>query len=204
MNLSKLKQLEKEFLHVYPEGFNSERMEEIKKKHKLEKTSTFFKDVCSSDSLESGLDSLDDVIKAVTRSSMVSVFEKVKLKDLIKGFSDDEKFEFLDSIHENLYGNEEEGFTRLVSLLGKYKLAKWPIITVFRAYISMNYDVLVKPTTVKKVIKHLELDLTYSPTPTYKFYNSYRNYINLMKKEVKKSLTDNNPAFSGFLMMTIN
>ncbi len=204
MNIQKLKQLEKGFLYMYPKGFKTETLKEVSKKHKLGKTSDFFKMACSKEAIESGLDSIDDIVKAVTRSSMVSVFEKVKFKDMIKGISKDEKFEFLDALYENLYGNEEEGFKSLVSFLSKYKMAKWPIVTCFRAYLNMDYDVFLKPTTVKKVVNYLELDLVYSPTPSFSFYTKYRDCILKMKSRVSKDLQVNNPAFSGFLMMTIN
>lgn len=204
MNIDKLKQLEKEFLHVYPDGFDSEAMQEGARKHKIGPTAKFFEQALSETSLESGLDAIEDVVKCITKSSMVSVFEKVRFKDLIKGISKDEKFFLLDAIYENVHGDEEKGFNMMIELLSKYKLAKWPILTVFRTYMNLDHDVLIKPTTVKKVIKHLELDLTYSPSPTYAFYNKYREYINEMKKHVAKSLQPNNPAFSGFLMITIN
>ncbi len=150
MNVQKLRQLEKEFLYVYPKGFESETLEGVKKKHKLLKTSEFFKMACSKESIESGLDSIDDIIMAVTKSSMVSVFEKIKFKDMIQSICKEEKFEFLDALYENIYGVEEERFKALVSLLSKYNMAKWPIVTCFRAYLNIQYDVFMKPTTVKK------------------------------------------------------
>lgn len=204
MNVKKLKQLEKEFFYVYPKGFETETLEEVKKKHKLDKTSFFFKQVCSKESLESGVDAIEDIVRAVTRSSMVSVFEKVKFKDMIKGVSNDELFTLLDAINENVYGNEEEGFSSLVSFLAKYKMAKWPLITVFRAYIYPEYDVLMKPTTVKKIVNYLELDLVYDSKPSYRFYSNYRSYILDMKTHVDSRIATSNAAFSGFLMMTIN
>ncbi len=135
---------------------------------------------------------------------MVSVFEKMRFRDLAHEFSSYEKMEFVDGVFELLYGNEKKGFYMLISLLKPYKLAKWPIISVFRAYKNPKRDVFMKPTTVKKILKHLDIDdIKYESLPNYAFYKKYRTYINKMKKEVDKSLSPNNPAFSGFLMVTI-
>ena len=61
----------------------------------------------------------------------------------------------------------------------------------------------VKPTTTKGVIKTFELDdLVYHPRPTYDFYVRYRDAIDEMKSHVDASLSPNNAAFTGFLMMT--
>ncbi len=204
MNTDKLKLLQLEFLSQYREGFNSEELKEIGKKHNLFKHVDYIHNTCSKDNLNVGIGIIKEVVKVVTNSSMVSVFEKMKFRDLIKEFDDFQKHELLGSIFELIHGDEEEGFNRLVGLLDFYKLAKWPLISVWRAYYKPHYDVFIKPTTVKKVIKHLEInDIIYSPKPTYEFYKRYREHINEMKELVDERLKVSNPAFSGFLMMTI-
>lgn len=202
--IDKVKYLEEKFLQIYPQGFESESLVEEGKKHKLRKTSDFIIESTLQKNLDSGLDALEDVVKCVTKSSMVSVFEKVKFKDLIKGITDDEKFYFLDALNENIHGDEEKGFNMLKDFLSKYKLAKWPLMTVFRAYINLDYDVFIKPTTVKKILAYLEYDeIKYSPTPTYEFYTKYRDLMNGLKEHVDSSLYPSNPAFSGFFMIML-
>ena len=61
----------------------------------------------------------------------------------------------------------------------------------------------VKPTTTKNVIRQFEVaDLVYKPQPTWQFYADYRDLIAEMKELVDPSLSPNNAAFTGFLMMT--
>lgn len=205
MNKQKLKEIEHEFLLQYPDGFETPELKEMGKKHKLDKQITYIHKVCSREYLNQGLSIFYDVMKVVTNSSMVSVFEKVKFRDFTKEIDDHEKHELLGSIFELIHGNEEEGFGRLVSLLSFYKLAKWPLISVWLAYYDVNYQVFIKPTTVKKIIKHLEpKEITYSSKPTYEFYSKYREFINALKKQVDDRLKVNNPAFSAIFMMTIN
>lgn len=204
MNLGKLKYLEHKFLRAYPQGFASEEMKVISKKHKVGKAADYVIKTCSKENLSRGLEVVEDVAKIVTKSSMVSVFEKVKFRDLIKEFDNIEKLMFLDAVYENIHGDEETGFNLLVDLLSPYKLAKWTIITVFRAYYNLDYDVFMKPTTVKNIIRYMELnDIKYVVKPNFELYGKYRDYINTMKKEVDASLSPNNPAFSGFLMITV-
>lgn len=108
----------------------------------------------------------------------------------------------VEAVKELMHGDEEKGFNQLTTLLKPYKLAKWTLVSVFLAYYRPTYDVFLKPTTVKGVINTFELEgLKYSPTPTYEFYVKYRDAINEMKTKVDGSLSPNNPAFSGFLMM---
>jgi|AntAceMinimDraft_17_1070374.scaffolds.fasta_scaffold01328_7 hypothetical protein len=205
MNVNKLKTLENEFLGIYPEGFNSEDMIKVGKKHNVGKMSKYVIKTCSKKNLKKGLEIIPELVKIITRSSMVSVFEKMRFRDLIKEFSEEEKLLLVNAIYENLYGDEETGFNELVYLLKPYKLAKWTIISSFRAYYNLDYDVFMKPTTVKKIVKFLELeDITYNATPNYYFYFVYRGYINKMKQVVDKNLRPSNPAFSGFLMMSID
>lgn len=205
MNKQKLKYLEEKFLSIYPEGFQSEDMIAVGKKHNVGKLSEYVTKVCQIDYLNRGNIILEDLIKIITKSSMVSVFEKMRFRDTAREFSSEEKALFVYAIKALIHGDEREGFNTLIYLLIPYKLAKWTIITAFRAYYNLDYDVFVKPTTVKKIIKYLELnDVVYQPLPDYDIYVKYRNDINNMKRLVSKSLSPNNPAFSGFLMMMID
>ena len=205
MNIQRLKELEKDFLAQYPMGMFTEEMKKVKKKHNLKKLEEYLKKVCSKENMAFGLSVYEDIIKVVTKSSMVSVFEKVRFRDLAREFDNQEKHNLLDAIFELIHGDEELGFNMLVGLLEPYKLAKWPLISVWRAYWNLNYDVFMKPTTVKKIVHEMEIeDITYQSKPSFSFYQKYRSYINQMKTLVDESLSPNNPAFSGFLMMTID
>ena len=151
MNVKRIKQLEARFLSRYNDGFDSDEMKEIRKKHNLSKLVDYIHNVCSEENLKQGLNIFFDVTKIISKSSMVSVFEKMRFRDLVKEFDNNEKILFLEAIYNLLHLDEELGFNQLVDMLAPYKLAKWPIITCFRAYYNMNYDVFVKPTTVKKL-----------------------------------------------------
>jgi hypothetical protein len=92
----------------------------------------------------------------------------------------------------------------ILDLLKSEKLAKWSLMTVCQTYFHPQRDVFIKPTTVIGVIEYFELDnLQYKPTPSWAFYEAYRSAFLEMKSKVDPSLSPTNPAFSGFLWMTI-
>lgn len=205
MNIDKLKQAQETFLSRYPKGFESEEMVAISKKHKLDNLTQFVSENLTPDVLDDIDTAAENMIKVVSRSSMVSVFEKPKFRDAVRSMQNDDKQMLVDSLKDLLYGDEARGFNMMLDLLIKYGIAKWPLISVFRCYYNPQTDLLFKPTTVKNIIKFLELEgLVYKPRPSYDFYVKYRNTINEMKSRVDASLAPNNPAFSGFLMMAMD
>ena len=72
----------------------------------------YIKEVCSKENFSNGLNIFEDVAKIVSKSSLVSVFEKMRFRDLMKEFDLMERQEFLDAVYENLHGNERQGFER--------------------------------------------------------------------------------------------
>lgn len=204
MNIEKLKRFESQFLMRYPDGFDSPEMVELVKKHKMDKLIALAQTSFKVEAFEDPETICKQLVKLVCQSSMVSLFEKPKFRDGIQAMSYDEREALSEALKNLLYGNEEEGFNQFVGCLYMKKLAKWPIVTASLVYLRPNTEILVKPTTVKGIIKTLELeDLVYKPSPSYDFYNRYREAINKMKTLVDPSLAPSNAAFSGFLMMFI-
>ncbi len=204
MNIEKLKQAEERFFLHYPAGFEDPILLEIVKKHKGAKMNKLAQDSFAPEQFENPIKIVDSIYKIVSQSSMVSIFEKPKFRDLIKFISDLEKEHLSHGMYEFFYGDQAFGFNMIAGLLKEYKLAKWPIITACPVYFNPSVEVFVKPTTAKNVINYFELEgLQYHPTPTYEFYNAYREQINKMKSLVDVSLQKDNAAFSGFLMMSM-
>jgi hypothetical protein len=203
MNTKRLKEAEKEFLKMYPGGFAHPEMQKIAKKHQPEKMAALARESFAKAKFDDHDEIVKSMIKVVTRSSMVSVFEKPKFRDFAKALDSTAKKKIALALKDLLHGKEADGFESLVAILNKRKLAKWPVVTVFLAYYRPKKEVFVKPTTTKGIINYFEVEgLEYNPTPTYAFYKKYRTLINKMKKEVDSSLSPSNAAFCGFLMMT--
>ena len=205
MNKEKLKEAEQAFFTLYPQGFDSEALRELGKKHRMDKIVAFAHDSFSPNALQNVQKAASDMTRLVSSSSMVSVFEKPRFRDAVNSMSPDEKEFLVDGLRNLLFGDEAKGFHQILDVLTRYNLAKWTLITVFRCYYYPETDLLYKPTTVKNVIKHFELDgLVYNPRPSYDFFVRYRDEINAMKNMVKGSVSNSNAGFSGFLMMSMD
>lgn len=204
MNLDKLKAAEAEFFRKHPEGFDDPSLADVMKRHRagnlIEFTQQSFTPECGSHVEQT----VANMVKTVSRSSMVSMFEKPKFRDFCARLDQVQKGYLVDSLIEFLHGNQSSGFEAMADLLRTEKLAKWSLMTIIPAYYSPNKEVFVKPTTAKGVIAHFDIDkLIYKPQPSWAFYKGYRTLMNQSKRQVDKRLSPSNAAFSGFLMMSI-
>jgi len=201
LNIYKLKEAETIFFMRYPGGFENPEMIEIGKKHKMDKMIQSAHAFFAVEQFEDVEQIAEHISKIVNQSSMVSLFEKPKFRDAVKAMLFEDKEMLVIGLREFLHGDEEKGFNLYLKVLLKYKVAKWPLITVCPCYYRPMVDLLIKPTTVKNILSNFEIEgLIYHSTPSYDFYKSYRELINSMKLKVDPSLAPNNAAFSGFLM----
>ena len=204
MNLKRLKQAEAEFLARYPGGFNQPNMVTIGKKHNVGKMTEQAKELLSKKAFQKTGPVLDSLIKIVSRSSMVSMFEKPKFRDYVNGLDRDEREALAMGFQLLLHGKQQRGFEIVIDILARGKLAKWSLITICPNYMKPLDEVFVKPTTAKNVIKYLELEnLDYKPRPSWAFYEEFRRQILAMKEKVDPSISPSNAAFTGFLMMSL-
>ena len=204
MNWEKLTKVERNFLDRYPGGFQDPEMQAIAKKHKPEKMDAMAREFFCEDGFSITETLTEHLIKVVSASSMVSVFEKPRFRDFIRSLNSNDKDALSNALYERLYGDEEKGFNAYLESLSMGKLAKWTLMTVVPAYLRPREEVFIKPTTAKGIIKTFEIeDLVYKPRPSYEFYTAFRKLINEMKTRVDPSLSPSNAAFSGFLMMSM-
>jgi len=204
MNIKKLKEAEKRFLEIYPEGFNHPEMKKIGLKHKPEKMTALAQESFALEKFQNPLEIASSMVKIVTKSSMISIFEKPKFRDFIQTLGEKEKRYLAQGLQDFLYGNQEQGFNKMLDILSLGQLAKWSIITICPLYFKPKDEVFIKPTTAKGIIEYFEIkELQYKPTPTYQFYKDYRALINQMKQEVDLKLSPGNAEFCGFLMMAM-
>ena len=75
------------FLQMYPKGFEDEGLREVSKKHNVVKLSEFAATALAKKRFAMPGAVLDDIVKIVTRSSMISMFEKPRFRDYVTGLS---------------------------------------------------------------------------------------------------------------------
>ena len=204
MNIQKLRQAEEEFFNRYPGGFDNPELIMIRKHHKLEKMFELTQNSFAEKNFERPDLIVKYLVQIITQSSLISRFEKPRFRNFALSLLPQEKQRLAKSLEDLLHGKERTGFEILAEKLQPWKLAKWSLMTVCLAYYYPQAEVFMKPTTTKNIIRYFELnDLYYYPTPSWTFYDRYRDTINEMKTKVDASLSPNSIAFTGFLMRTM-
>lgn len=204
MNIKNLKHAESSFLARYPGGFKNPEIQQIAKKHNMDKMTSLTQELFAKEKFLYPKEILESMNKIVGKATMVSLFEKPKFRDFVKSLGTDERDVLCHGLKEFLHGDQAEGFELMRDILNMEKLGKWPLMTIIPVYFNPEFEVFVKPTTVKGIIEFLHLPLTYKPTPTWEFYSEYREIFNDLKTKVSPLLSQNNAAFSGFLMMSMD
>ncbi len=204
MNIEKLKEYEAEFLEQYPEGFDDRNFFPTMKSFNPLKLEEFAKEALKKENFQNPSLVVEGFFKVVQKSVFVSLFDKLKLKDMIATLNSYEKDMLSIEIYEFLYGDKKEGFEGLVEFLAQYKLAKWTIISVVPYCINRNQDYFIKPTTTKSIIKTFELEgCIYKPKPSFEFYENYKKALDKMKSSIDNSLSPDNVGFTAFLKVVM-
>lgn len=203
VNQSKLRDAEALFLQMYPNGFADEGLADISRRHKVEQLSEFAREALAKKQFSRPAALLEDVTRIVSRSSMISMFEKPRFRDFVAGLARSEREQLVAGYKAQLHGSQQRGFEAVLDVLSEGKLARWSLMSIVAHHYRPQREVFVKPTTTKNVIRHFELEgLEYKPRPSWAFYKAYRAAIEEMKAQVHPSLSPNNAAFTGFLMIT--
>ncbi|OHD84373.1 MAG: hypothetical protein A2Y52_05930 [Sulfuricurvum sp. RIFCSPLOWO2_02_43_6] len=204
MNLEKLKAAEANFFAFYPKGFADEALLPIIKRHNTAKIGESVQEMFAPERFSRTEEICESFAKIVSKSSLISLFAKPKVRDMVKQMSMEQQDMLAIGLYEVLHGNKEKGFTILVDVLGIYKLAKWSIVTLIPYYYARDKDFFIKPTTTKDIIKFFEISgMEYKPRPTYEFYERYTKVLEEMKSQVSPLIGEDNAGFTGFLMMAM-
>ncbi|MEM8562754.1 MAG: hypothetical protein AAGF57_11000 [Pseudomonadota bacterium] len=205
MNHDKLRQAEASFLQRYPGGFADPELDTIKKKHNIEKLTEFTQDSLARENFSRPERIVDALVKIVSRSSMVSRFEKPRFRDFVSALNSAERQVLSDAVEKRLYGRrKKQGFEEMLGMLAHHRLAKWAVISVVPFYFAPNKEAFVKPTTAKGIIQFLEVsDLQYKPMPSWQFYRGYVRLLDEVREAAVPTLSPNYAALTGFLMMSL-
>jgi hypothetical protein len=205
MNTERLKAAEAAFLSRYPQGFDDPGLETVRKRHNVGRLAEFAAEKLERSRFSRPDEVLKTVERIVSRSSMVSRFEKPRFREFVTALSGHEKDFFVQSLAQRLFGPDQEaGFAAVVSMLTGYGAAKWPVVSAVPFYFAPTSEAFVKPTTAKRVIAFLEVEgLKYTTRPDWQFYTGYRSVLDEVRERVAPSLGGNYAALSGFLMSTV-
>lgn len=205
MNLEKLKNAEAYFLELYPEGFQDRGLQPIIKRHNTAKIGELVQELFAKENFSQPELICENFAKIVSKSTLISLFEKPKVRDMIKSMRMERRDMVSIGLYEMLYGDKKEGFEILVDVLSSYGLAKWPIVTLVPYYFYRDKEFFIKPTTTKNILSFFEIEgLVYKPKPSYEFYVEYTTVLTTMKHNIGNKIShDDNAGFTGFLMMAM-
>lgn len=204
MNLEKLKEAEANFFAFYPKGIEDEGLLPIIKRHNTEKIGKSVEELFAPERFQNGDEIGESFAKIVSKSTLISLFEKPRVRDMIKNMSMDQRDMFAIALKELIHGKKERGFEMIVELLAMYGLAKWSIVTLIPYYYDREKNFFIKPTTTKDIIKFFEIGgINYKPRPTYEFYERYTRVLSEMRSHVSPLIGKDNAGFTGFLMMAM-
>jgi len=202
MNKLKLQDLKEHFFTLYPKGFEDDGLQQIVKRHNTVKIGETVKEMFSPENFAQREIICENFSKIVSKSSLISLFEKPKVRDMVKSMSMEQKDIFSIGLYELIHGRQKLGFETLVEVLAFYKLAKWSLVTLIPYYYAREKEIFIKPTTTKDIIKFFEIEnLIYKPKPSFDFYKKYKKIIFDLKKDVKELRNKDNAGFTGFLMI---
>jgi len=114
LNTKRLKQAEADFLKRYPGGFEHPEMIELGKKHKKDQMTKLAQESFAKGNFKSSIEVTNSMVKVVTRSSMVSVFEKPRFRDMVKEMTRTERDILAKGLKALLHGNEKRGFETIL------------------------------------------------------------------------------------------
>lgn len=205
MNLQKLKEAEAYFLELYPQGFEDVALLPIIKRHNTAKIGEQVRELFTKENLTQPDIICENFAKIASKSTLISLFEKPKVRDMVKSMRIERRDMFAIGLYELLYGDKKEGFETLVEVLSFYSLAKWSLVTLIPYYFYRDKEFFIKPTTTKNVINFFEIEgLAYKSKPSYEFYAAYKKVLESMKAKVSQNISPNdNAGFTGFLMMAM-
>ena len=205
MRIDKLHELQGDFFARYPEGFMDPEMLKIGKKHNVDKVVEFTQTSFAETEFGKPESIIKSLTQVVSKSSMISMFDKPKFRDAVLTLSPKEREGLVDAVQALLYGNQQTGFEQMLEQLVTLKLGRWSLMSVLPFYFNPQQNWFIKPNTTKSILKLFEVDqdMVYKPRPSFAFYRDYSDFLTQLRDESDPRLSPNNAAFTGFLMMTI-
>jgi len=205
MNIRKLKEAEAFFLQRYPDGFQDDGLAQVRKSHNVDALAKFTQENLTRTTLGQPNKFAEVLLKIISRSSMVSRFEKPSFRQFIESLNTGDRARLADAFEMRLFGrNKQRGFDEIVDMLAYHKIARWSVVSAVPFYFAPTREAFVKPTTAKRIVQYLEVDdLHYHAKPDWAFYDGYRKLIEQVRKQVTQSLSPNNAALTGFLMTSM-
>ena len=85
----------------------------------MDKMTVFAKEVLAKKEFDKPNALLENMVKLVSRSSMVSLFEKPKFRDMVNDLNSDDRVRLVSSYKKLFHGNQKKGLAEVVEFLAE-------------------------------------------------------------------------------------
>ncbi|MDQ2640427.1 MAG: hypothetical protein M3Y79_07595 [Pseudomonadota bacterium] len=174
----------RKFLRFFPGGFNDETYLEWERDYKWQ-THERWQQALGKREFQALLrknEYRDIASRAVrveqqSRHSMIFSFEKMALRDAIKGTPGAKAF--AEGLYDFLHGSRslESRFTEWVQVVGELprkqtRVLTWPLVTVFGFIAQPDTHIFLKPLVTRAAARAYGFDFQYAPRPNWNTYAS--------------------------------
>lgn len=185
MNREKLREAEASFLQIYPRGFADPAIQPLRRKHNVDRLVAFTQENLTRASCNRPEFVAEMLLRIISRSSMVSRFEKPRFREFIGSLGSEDKRALAYAVEQRLFGRKQKGFEAVLDMLLHHGIARWAVISAVPFYFAPRREVFVKPTTAKGILAFLEVDSPrYHATPSWAFYRGFRDLLTEVRKLV--------------------
>ncbi len=188
------KRCRRHFLHYFPDGYRDETYIDWERDYKW----------AAHDEWEAQLnrreysrllkaraysDIAQRAVRIETRTNLLFSFEKMALRDAVKGRG---AREFAEGLYEYVYGRGDirkrfEAFTEVLAGLPRKqtRVLTWPLHTVFGMIGNPEEHIFLKPRVTQEAAKAYAFDFQYKSRPNWDTYQSLLDFAEQVRKDTR-------------------
>ncbi|HET9440543.1 MAG TPA: hypothetical protein VFO52_10245 [Longimicrobiales bacterium] len=184
----------KHFLHYFPDGYRDETYIDWERAYKWaahEEWQAQLNKRAYNRLLKAGdYDELAQrAVRIETRTNLLFSFEKMALRDAVRGRG---AREFAEGLYEYVYGRGSmrtrfEGFTQVLENLPRRqtRVLTWPLHTVFGMIGNPDEHIFLKPRVTQFAAEEYAFDFAYKSRPNWDTYQSLLDFAEQVRKDTK-------------------
>lgn len=198
----------KHFLHYFPDGYRDETYIDWERAYKWaahEEWDAQLNQREYSRLLKAGeYDELAQrAVRIETRTNLLFSFEKMALRDAVRGRG---AREFAEGLYEYVYGRGSmrtrfEGFTQVLENLPRRqtRVLTWPLHTVFGMIGNPGEHIFLKPRVTQFAAEEYGFDFAYKSRPNWDTYQSLLDFAEQVRKDTKDLKPHDMIDLQGFI-----
>ena len=198
----------KHFLHYFPDGYRDETYIDWERDYKWAAHETWEEQLNQREyarllKARKFSEIADRAVRIETRTNLLFSFEKMALRDAVKGRG---AREFAEGLYEYVYGRGSmrsrfEAFTEVLAGLPRKqtRVLTWPLHTVFGMIAVPKEHIFLKPRVTQEAAKAYEFDFQYKSKPNWETYQSLLDFAETVRTDTKDLRPKDMIDLQGFI-----